>query len=181
MAKQAVVGLFVVLFSLPFVAAGFGMTAIHVQNSMRASDVVESARPVDATVLSTSIEKHRTCEGGRCGGDDQAFAVHVTYEYTVDGTRYESSRMLPPTEPGTGREFDDRPGAERFLANYSVNDTVTAYYLPDDPDTSFLVKHLRHDSLGEMLLSTGAFLGFGFVGLLFGSFGAWLAYSDLRG
>ncbi len=125
-----------------FLLGGVVFAGLPIQNELQRNQVVASAEPVDATVLSTNVT-HRV--GGGIDRNDEAdpyYSVTVRYRYTVDGTTYDGSNVTPPgaTDSGTDLRKPTRSAAESFVDDYEVNSTVTAYHLPDDPSTSFLVK-----------------------------------------
>lgn len=86
---------------------------------------VSQAQPTNATVISSRTEH---------GSDD--YLVDITYNYTVDGHTYESDDVYP----GTGQKEKDVFKAEEIVSNYPEGKTVTAYYNPDNPSNSFLIK-----------------------------------------
>lgn len=81
---------------------------------------VETFEPVDAEVVSVRVE-------------DDGFPA-VTYRYTVEGATYTSNDVFP----GAGRRGGQV--AKRSIGTYVEGQTVTAYYDPDDPARSFLVR-----------------------------------------
>jgi len=112
-------------------------------------DAVREHEPVEATVLSTSID--RTDEGA---DDDRevTFSPVVAYEYEVDGETYRSTTVRPA---GMEKAYDGEREARAFLAEYEPGQQVTAYYDPAAPDEAFLVRE-----------TTGGLLRFTAVGAL---------------
>jgi hypothetical protein len=71
------------------------------------------------------------------GGNDQytEYTPQVRYQYTVDGTRYNSSEVFD--EHDHRPRFTDDSEARAVLPD---GETVTVYHLPNSPDRSFLVR-----------------------------------------
>jgi Protein of unknown function (DUF3592) len=83
-------------------------------------------QPVSARVLSTDIKAVR-------GDKGTSYAPVVRYQYSVDGTQYISSRVLPlDVSAGLG-------WAERLRNRFRSGDIVTAYVNPRQPGAAFLV------------------------------------------
>ena len=67
--------------------------------------------------------------------------MRVTYAYRVEGETYTGSAVGPPGSAGAGSaRVDTMEAAEALADEYGTNETVTAYYLPEEPSTSFLRK-----------------------------------------
>jgi len=119
------------------VAAVFG--GLPTLNELEKRDQVRTAASTEATVLSTNAS--RVGGDSRDESDSFDYDVRVTYEYTVDGTTYTSSAVEPPGSAGAGAvRVDTMEEAGALADEYGTNETVTAYYLPEEPSTSFLRK-----------------------------------------
>ena len=119
-------------------------------------EAIQEHEPVDATVVDTNVEREVTDDGD--DADEISYYARITYEYTVDGQTYTSTNVRPA---GIEKGYNDRDGAENFLADYQEGQQVTAYYDPQAPDEAFLV---RETSKGVL-----AFAGIGgLVALLAG-------------
>lgn len=120
---------------------------------------VEDARAVntfeqtEATVVSSDV---------RSGTDTGEYYVEVDYEYTVDGETYDSSNVYP----GPGQVSKSRIDAEDVVENYPEGETVTAYYNPEDPSESFLIKQ-RNTTMPMLMVGMGALTGLAFGTALF--------------
>jgi hypothetical protein len=163
------------------VAFGLGLLVVSMLvggaplvNAWNQHQVAQEGVETEATVLSTDVEEE--LRGGDAGDEEDTPRTHyyaqVTYRYTVDGETYESSSVVVPPkqqDPG-GKRFKSLDDAKSFLSNHPADGTVTAYYLPDAPETSFLVKP---DVIGPALALPLLF------GLPFAAGGAWLLRAGL--
>lgn len=97
---------------------------------------MESYRSTEATILSASVEP--TPDYGKPNLVDLAkYRPNVTYTYSVDGTRYESSELLPGgSRPETATKAQSRMLTERFREGQPA----VAYYAPSNPSRAFLVR-----------------------------------------
>jgi len=116
-AGLVVVVLLVGLFSAPF--------AVHV---LEHNGAVQSNQPVEATVLSTSID-HKVVD------DEDKYRPVVEYRYTVDGRTYTQDNVFPGS---FGRWRDSRGWAERIAGAYREGQTVEARYDPGDPGQAYV-------------------------------------------
>lgn len=89
------------------------------------------------------------------------YEVDVEYEYSVDGQKYTSSRILPFGD----QFFDARHKAEELIVPYPVNKQVSVYYNPDKPGDSCLSETEQINKPTVMI-----FLWFVFV-IIFSVFG----------
>lgn len=81
--------------------------------------------PVEATVLSKSVDRHSDDDG-------TTYSPVVVYSYRVNGRSFRSDRVLPISESRSGR------WADHIIENYDVNQKYTAWYNPADPSQAFL-------------------------------------------
>jgi hypothetical protein len=114
------------------------------------SSAVDSTETVDATIVSTSIERHDT----RRGTDD--YSPQASFNYTYDGDSYTSAHMYPG---GVSHEFETKKEAEAQLADYEPGANVTAHVPSDSPENAFL----KHESSNRPLhiIGLGAILVLG--------------------
>ena len=115
---------------------GYGAYSYAVQSS-----ALSSAEPVDATIVSTSVEEHAQRRG-------TGYSPHATFDYTYHGETYTSSNVYPGKLP---REFGSEEDARAKLEGYEPGDTVTAYVPSDAPGNAFL----KHESSNKPLLVIG--------------------------
>lgn len=121
----AVFALLLALFTLHLAYTGVvGIVQIQHAN--------QQAVTTTGTVTQTDVTSHRWSDDGV---EKVEYTPQVVYEYTVDGTRYESTEFYDDWDhtPSYRDESDAR-------AALPEPGPVTVYYLPDDPDRSFLVK-----------------------------------------
>lgn len=109
---------------------------------MGQSGAMDDTETVDATIVSTSIERLDE----RHGTDD--YGPQATFNYTYGGTTYTSSNMYPG---GVMHEFATKEDARAQLEGYERGDTVTAYVPADSPEKAFL----KHESSNKPLYITG--------------------------
>ncbi|WP_049936187.1 DUF3592 domain-containing protein [Haloplanus natans] len=169
---RTVLRVIVSVAGLVFFLAGIGFGGLPIANELQTNEYVTSAKPVDATVLSTNATRELGGGMDREESPDPYWSVRVTFRYTVDGTTYESGHVTPPgtAETGTNVRVDNQSAAEAFLADYPENATVRAYYPPSEPSNGFLVK--RTTPLIALAIP-GAFGGlFAVVGLVLVGFGS---------
>ena len=102
---------------------------------------LDSAEPVEATIVSTSVEE--------VGGQGAEYAPTATFEYTYGGDVYTSTYVYPG---GVSREFDSEEAARDSLEAYESGDSVTAYVPTNSPGDAYL-KQSRSD---KPLLAIGA-------------------------
>lgn len=149
MSDNSVIGIVVIIVA-GVAAAGFGGYMW-----MEQGERIDSYESTDATVLSSDVDVDVRNDPDS-SGQERSYSADITYEYTVDGQTYESSNVMP----GPGRSATGQNRAQNLVEQYPEGETVTAYYDPDDPSKSFLVKN-------QQLLFLGM-AGFGVVFSLFG-------------
>lgn len=119
------------------------------------SGPIDDYEPVEATVISSEV----------VSGTEGDSKPAITYEYTVGGRTYTSSNVLPG--PGESSAGD----AHQIVDNHPEGKQVTAYYNPENPSESFLVK--KQDLfIPAMMIVLG-----GLVALVFG----WTLVDRFRG
>jgi hypothetical protein len=125
------------LFGVLLLAVAGVFGGLPTLNELEKREQVRTAASTDATVLSTNVS--RVGGDSRDESDSFDYDVRVTYEYTAGGETYTSSAVEPPGSAGAGAvRVDTMAEAESLTAEYGANGTVTAYYLPERPSTSFL-------------------------------------------
>lgn len=108
---------------------------------------IHAAKKTEATVISS---------GYNMGSDD--WVVKITYNYTVGGHTYRSDDVYPGNTPEKSLSK-----VKKIANQYPEGETVTAYYNPDTPSNSFLIKE-KNTLLWVLLGGFG-----GFMALLFGT------------
>lgn len=135
---------------------GFGAMGYGAYSYSSQSAALDSTETVDATIVSTSIERINE----RRGPDD--YSPQATFNYTYEGETYTSSHMYPG---GVTHEFESKEDARAKLAGYEPGATVTAYVPTDSPGKAFL----KHESSNKPLyiIGLGALLALGTVVSIF--------------
>jgi hypothetical protein len=118
-------------------ALGYGAYGYSSQSA-----ALDATETVDATVVSTSIERLNE----RRGTDD--YSPSATFNYTYEGESYTSSNMYPG---GISHEFGTEEDARAQLEGYEPGATVTAYVPSDSPGNAFL----EHESSNKPLYIAG--------------------------
>ncbi|MFA9516622.1 DUF3592 domain-containing protein [Halopenitus sp. H-Gu1] len=118
-------------------AVGYGGYSYSAQSA-----ALDSTETVDATIVSTSIERIDE----RRGTDD--YSPQATFNYTFNGEPYTSSNMYPGD---VSHEFGTKEKASAQLEGYETGATVTAYVPTDSPDNAFL----KHESSNKPLYILG--------------------------
>ena len=113
------------VFTLQIVVSGVG-------GILGVYQVNDAAATTTATVTETDLT---TDERLRNGERRVFYEPAVTYHYTVDGRRYNSSEFYYDADH-TPR-YGERSEAQAALPDSSE---TTVYYLPENPDQSFLVR-----------------------------------------
>lgn len=116
--QQRSVLAFLALFGLVF--GGIGGTIM-----LREHKRLTTWLPVEATVLSKSVDRHSDSDG-------TTYSPIVVYRYNVNDRQYTSSSVLPTKESRSGG------WARNIVAEYEPNRTYTAWYNPADPAQAFL-------------------------------------------
>lgn len=101
------------------------------------NEEMERYEATQATVVSSEVD--------RAVDVNEADRPDITYEYTVEGTSYRSSRITP----GPGMPTRDAFEAEEIVEDHPPGKEVTAYYDPANPSEAFL---LRDESMVPVLL-----------------------------
>ena len=135
---------------------GFGAMGYGAYSYSSQSAALDSTETVDATIVSTSIERINE----RRGTDD--YSPQATFNYTYEGETYTSSHMYPG---GVTHEFETQEDARAKLEGYEPGATVTAYVPTDSPGKAVL----KHESSNKPLyiIGLGALLALGTVVSIF--------------
>jgi hypothetical protein len=128
-ATYFVIGIMVIIIGI--IAVGFGY------NEYKSSkEKVEISKNTTGKIINNDIERKLDSKD-----DDNLnhYQVSIEYEYSVNNKQYTNNYISPSS---TKIVFDDRISAEDYINNNSVGDTITLYYIPDKPQTSFIKKSL---------------------------------------
>ena len=136
-----------ILFGGIFLLAGLGVMVFGPLDTLyqhvRSSDWVQ----VPATLESVSLKTHR-------GDDSYTYSVSASYRYSVNGHSYYNTRVGYDT--GSDNIGDYHDDLVWRLERARDAGTLRAWVNPDDPSESQLVRDLRWNKIGFMLL-------FGFI------------------
>lgn len=114
--------LFLIIIGLALMGFGGYMYLEH-------QSQVQDFEQTEATIISSDVEEDRGIDT-----DDVQYYPEISYEYTVDGERYQNSNVFP------GEGIGKSANAQSVVNNHPAGAEVTAYYNPDDPSESFLIK-----------------------------------------
>jgi len=90
---------------------------------------VQDYKPIEATVVSSELSETTGDEGGT------QYSPHIVYNYTVDGKEYESDSYYY-----VDMSTDNRDWAATAVNEHPEGSTCTAYYSPENPQDSVLVR-----------------------------------------
>ena len=108
---------------------------------MRETRQLSEWRPVQATVLRTSVDS-------RTDSDGNTYLPVVEYRYAVNDRVYSSNRTMPIRESRSGR------WAYNVIKEFRPGATYTAWYDPQDPSQAFIVR--SHSIVAPVFAAIGA-------------------------
>lgn len=153
-----------------FLVLGLGVAIGGSASAVDGMQTADAGVETDGTVVETNIQTEWEEDGtdqSEKQDEERVYYAQVTYNYTVEGETYTSSSWkVPPlaTEPA-GTEFESQQEAEAFLEDYEPGDSLTVYYLPEDPSQSFVEK----PDYSPVELALPVAFGLPFVGIGAGS------------
>lgn len=110
-----------------FLLVGFLFVVIALIQRGNIGRVKRTYQPIVGRVLHSEVEERSDSEGG-------AYYPVVSYEYNVNGHRYQSNKLSLGSEVGRG----SRSAVERRVSRYIVGQPVQVYYNPNNPTQSVL-------------------------------------------
>ncbi len=118
------------VFPLIFVAVGASLAVFGVRGLLRARDSV--AWPsVQGRIVESSVERHH--RSGSKGGSSSTYHAEILYEFAVDGTTYNGTRVA------YGDYGSSNPShARRIVNRYPAGKNVAVYHLPGNPEECLL-------------------------------------------
>lgn len=154
-------------------AAGLGFVCLSSGMQSVVSLVLSRRWPtVEGIVVESTVLTPREAREYATPGEDASlpsrepsgYVPLVRYEFTVDGTRYESARISPFDGPISRRHW-----AAAVVDRYPRGSPVSLRYDPADPTRSYVRPWVRSSSLvfsgvGLLLLAVGAWFAAGFPG-----------------
>jgi len=93
--------------------------------------LISAARPVEARVLSSKMVE-KVIRGSKSSSTH--YIPTVWYRYSVNGVSYEGRRATPR------EDVTSKSTAEPLIQAHPLGSTQQAWYLPDDPSQSFLIR-----------------------------------------
>ncbi|MFH1918530.1 MAG: DUF3592 domain-containing protein, partial [Planctomycetota bacterium] len=107
--------------------------------------------PVEATILEPKVESR--FDSDLSGHVDLPI---VRYQYRVNGRLFESTKVFPHQEAWGGRG----EWARRIIDQFRVGQVTVAYYDPEEPSQSCLLRRISFMPYGFFTLTPTAFLAF---------------------
>ncbi len=139
--------------AFPLFFIGLGAALAHQEQRVYAR-----MQPVEATILSLSVDQYRD---RRPGVHTFLYTPIARFEYRVDGRRY-TSRQFSFTNP----HYIAGDFARSVFDGYSEDDTVTAYYDPENPRTAVLERRINLIPYYTVLIGAGILALWPVAGLL---------------
>jgi hypothetical protein len=152
-----------IVFSLPFAAAGVGALGMILW-SLATWVSVQSWREVPAQIERVNLDHNRSDDG-------TTYRVEARYSYEWQRGRYEGDRVSLYSASDNVGSFQQRVAAE-LSEHRDKGIPFRCYVNPDNPEQAVLYRNLRVEILGLMLLVCLLFGGVGF-GLLAGTLYGW--------
>ncbi len=126
--------LFVALFTaIPLIFLGVGAWQAHEQSTR-----LKRFLPVKAEVIETDVESH-TSSSTSNGGSSTTYKPVVTYRYEVNGQSYTCREVTPIRFSSSDYDWA-REVVARFEDARAGEQSVDAWYNPDDPSDAYLLK-----------------------------------------
>jgi hypothetical protein len=114
--------------------------ALWIADKVATRRALRASLPVDAVVLSKRVIERTDAD------EFTHYYPHVEYNFSVNGTEYTSSTIWS----GGVSEFEmSIKQVDKFLEEFPVGQTVQAFYDPDDPEKSFLIR--KHPVWGRWI------------------------------
>ena len=123
----------------------------------------ESWPTASATIVDSGIakvKKERRGSNGRKRMSDTDYVVEVRYAYEVGGRPYEGDRIRFGT-----KDYDNRSLATKALKQYPKGKKVQAYYDPEKPTRSVLIREVNQRLV--QIIAPLIFLSIGLITLFF--------------
>ena len=126
--------LFLLLFSLPFLGVGIGMSTVVALNLLKVHRMRNWAE-TEARIAATELKVSH-------GDDSTSYRVTATYQYSYEGRRYTGDRVSIHTGSDSIGKFHHRMH-QRLQQAMNSGEPVPCYVNPDDPAQAVLVRTLR--------------------------------------
>ncbi|MGJ3241935.1 MAG: DUF3592 domain-containing protein [Opitutales bacterium] len=120
------VRLVMVLFGLPFLAAGLGFLWFGGVSPLITSIQAQAWPQVTCTILESQVIRSSSSDG-------TSYRPHIVFEYVWTGTRYTSDQATV-----VKHSSDDRQGARKQVEAHPVGGTARCFVNPNDPSRAIL-------------------------------------------
>ena len=129
--------IFILVIGLPLAGIGVFFVILGLNMMYDQARLNDVAIAVPATVVSSRVQRSTTRGQPDSGGTTSYWAdIHFTYAY--EGKVRTSDKVWPV---GEGQS---EAAIRRIVARYPAGAQVSAFIIPDDPDTAFLEKRWSH-------------------------------------
>lgn len=145
-----------VLFALPFAAAGLGILLLMVVPAAYDWARMQSWQPVSAQVESATLQSHHGSKGGT------THSVSVRYRYEVGGVAYTGQRAAIHERPDNIGSFQEQLGW-RLKGAQRTGTPVQVWVNPVHPAESIADRSLRPGLLALALAVAAVSGGFGLL------------------
>jgi hypothetical protein len=153
-----------VLFGLPFAAAGIGMFSFLVLPTLTDWHAMKSWVPVQAELIDARLESHR-------GDDSTTWQAVASYRYGYGGNRWTSDRVAVSGGADNIGSFQEDLGGELERA-FRDGEPITVFVDPRQPQNAVINRELRVGLIALMSVFSLVFaaVGLGIIGAaLFGA------------
>jgi len=149
----------VILFGLPFLAAGLAVLVLSPLDTLRLHWLSGSWAQVPATLQNIDVVSSRS-------SDSTTYRIVGSYSYSFSGQRYQNSRISYDT--GSDNIGSDHHGIVSRIQSRQQRGELTAWVNPADPQQAFLVRELRWKKLLFSSVFGIIFAGIGAGMMVFG-------------
>lgn len=113
---------------------GFALLGYSYNQYKISQDRIDLSQSTNGEVINNNIERKLDSQD-----DSNVYEYHFTinYKYTVNGKEYTNNYVSPVSKENV---FDSQSRANNYKSSYSIGESITVYYMPDDPTTSFIEK-----------------------------------------
>lgn len=145
--KRIVLSVLICLGALLFIVLPSFMFLLELREAQSQHRVNQTYVPVDATVISSTVTSYRPSRSG------VHYIPKITYEYEVNGTKYQSSELKAVYVWG------DQDWADSIVARYRPRTKCQAFYDPARPEQAILLRGYSFRPYFQMLEMTFCLTG----------------------
>ncbi|SIS43670.1 Protein of unknown function [Thalassolituus maritimus] len=150
------------IFGLMFLGPALGLFLFGPLDTLRLHVMTSGWTQIPATLQRIDIEYHH--------GDTTTYSLEGLYSYRVNGLDYSSSRISYDESPDNIGDW--HATTESKIRRASASQALTAWVNPDNPSESYLVRDIRWEKIGFMMIFVLVFGGAGAGIMLFGRYSA---------